>query len=52
MVRVRVKKRAANVGPKPKRRRAARSEREVEHRSLTDLPVELCNEVRTIQVDR
>ena len=45
------KKRAANVGPKPKRRRVSRSEQEVGGRSLTDLPVELCIKVRTVQVD-
>jgi hypothetical protein len=47
------KKRATNASddPKLKRRRVAQSEQEVEHRTLTDLPVELCNEVRTAQAD-
>ena len=48
------KKRATNAsdGPKPKRRRAAQPEEEVEYRTLTDLPVELCNEVCPAQVNK
>jgi len=47
------KKRVANPvgGSKPKRRRVAQSEPEVERCTFIDLPVELCNEVGTIQLD-
>jgi hypothetical protein len=39
----------AGGGPKPKRRLVVQPEQEVEYRTLTDLPVELCNEVRPTQ---
>ena len=47
------KKRAMNAGggPKPKQRCVVQPEQEVEYRTLTDLPVELCNEVRPTQTD-